>query len=84
MAAVLARGEWGSNETVGLCFLKPADVGQYTTSHLLINILGSMTQYQGRSQGLLFDPESMDTLVSSYRQHVNTPNQAEHAGRLGV
>jgi hypothetical protein len=38
-------------------------MGQYTTSHLLLNILGSIVQYKGVAHGLAFDPVSMTPLV---------------------
>jgi hypothetical protein len=50
---------------MGVCFHKPlaSQMGTYTTSYLLLSILGSMTQYQGISQGLLLDPDTLEPLV---------------------
>ncbi len=50
---------------LGLCFHKPvaSNMGVYTTSYLLVAIAGSKLQYRGMAHGLLFDPDSMETLV---------------------
>lgn len=57
---------------MAFCFNKPAQ-GQFGVpqagSYLLTVILGSMTQYTSRSQGLLFDPLTMEPLVSDEGQH---------------
>ncbi len=51
---------------MGVCFHKPlaSQMGTYTTSYLLLSILGSMTQHKGVSQGLLLDPDTLEPLVS--------------------
>jgi hypothetical protein len=51
---------------MGVCFHKPlaSQMGTYTTSYLLLSILGSMTQYKSVSQGLLLDPLTLAPLVS--------------------
>jgi hypothetical protein len=52
---------------LGVCFHKPraAEMGLRTHSYLLISILGSMVQYKGMGQGLIFDPATMETLVNT-------------------
>ncbi len=56
-----------------VCFHKPlaSEMGIYTNSYLLLAILGSMTQYEGVSQGLIFDPSSMQSLVCGNGTRVN-------------
>lgn len=67
MADTLRGIDWDPtvSNKMPLCFLKPrmAEMGLYTTTHIFLNILGSMTQYQGRSHGLIYDPETLAPLV---------------------
>jgi hypothetical protein len=59
---------------MGVCFHKPlaSQMGNYTTSYMLLSILGSMTQHRGVSQGLLLDPQTLAPLVSESRLQQGT------------
>jgi hypothetical protein len=61
-------------QKMGVCFHKPlaSQMGNYTTSYLLLSILGSMTQYRGVSQGLLLDPQTLAPLVSESKSQQGT------------
>ncbi len=70
MARTLSSTDWDPSvplNKLGVCFHKPraADVRSRTHSYLLISILGSMVQYKGMVQGLIFDPATMTTLVNT-------------------
>ncbi len=70
VATVLNSTDWDPSVALpkmGVCFHKPlpSEPGVHTYSHVLINILGSMTQYQGTAQGLLYDPATMAPLVNT-------------------
>ncbi len=73
-ATILNSTDWDPSVALpkmGVCFHKPlqSEMGTYTTSYLLINILGSIVQYRGPSQGVIYDPVTMATLM-------NTPGMA--------
>ncbi len=62
-------------QKIPICFHKPliSRMGQRNEgSYLLMSMYGSMTQYQGPSQGLLYNPATMEPLVSerSHKAHV--------------
>ncbi len=68
VATILNSTDWDPSVSnkMGVCFPKPLrrDMGRNGPgAYLLLSVLGSMTQYRGRQQGLMLDPGTLEPLV---------------------